>query len=167
MNSCEVNYLHISTAGDHFSEKSQHKIHGRDFQCLKKHRKVWLYIYTFPQNVQILIRFTLNDFPSTSWAQIRVNLSPGRQSLNWPGPRRGKDLSISQTPWTYYSGFTCCSLKRRTQIRSEFFSTWLTLFWLLVARVGLPTHCSRSLQSDSQLLKRFPMETYRWANLMS
>lgn len=153
MNSSEVN-----------SEKSQHKIHGRDFQCLKKHRKVWLCIFTFPQ---ILIRFTLNDFPPTSWAQIRVNLSQGRQSLNWLGPRRGKDLSISQTPWTYYPGFTCCSLKRRTQIGSEFFSTWLTLFWLLVARVGLPTHCSRSLQSDSQLLKRFPMETYRWANLMS
>lgn len=90
MNSCEVNYLHISTAGDTFSEKSQHKIHGRDFQCLKKHRKVWLYIYTFPQNVQILIRFTLNDFPSTSWAQIRSKFITGPPILKLAGTTERK-----------------------------------------------------------------------------
>lgn len=68
-------------------------------------------------------------------AQMKISLSKDSQSINWPRPTLGKDLSIFQTPWTFYSGFTCCLLKERMQIRSGFFSTWLTLFWLLVARV--------------------------------
>lgn len=59
--------------------------------------------------------------------------------------------------------FTCCWLRQKAQPRPEFFSTCLTLFWLLVARVEFHL-IVRDPRSDHHSPGAVLVETCRWPN---